>query len=363
MDNFVNDHIEKLKNYEPVESDDTLRSKYSLGDKEIIRLNANENPYGSIKEINDKLSNFSFHNYPDSNQAKLRKFLSKYTGLPSENIVAGSGADEMIELIFKIYGKKEDVLIDAQPTFGMYSFLATSMGMKVINSPRKEDWSIDLMKTVDLINEHKSKLLFIASPNNPTGNIANENEIINLLETGTIVIVDETYYEFCLKSCSNLLNSFENLIILRSFSKWAGIAGLRIGYMMASKNVISNIFKIKQPYNVNLAAEVAAITTLENSDKLIENIQIINNEKEDFFSFLNEYTNITPFLSEANFILCKFKNNDSEIVFNKLAKEGIFVRKFSDDNLKNYLRISIGKPEQMKKIKKVIKTYYEKSWN
>lgn len=131
--------------------------------------------------------------------------------------------------------------------------------------------------------------------------------------------------------------------------------------MMASKNVISNIFKIKQPYNVNLAAEIAAITTLENSDKLIENIQIINNEKEDFFSFLNEYTNITPFLSEANFILCKFKNNDSEIVFNKLAKEGIFVRKFSDDNLKNYLRISIGKPEQMKKIKKVIKTYYEKS--
>lgn len=361
MDNFVNDHIEKLKNYEPVETDDTLRSKYSLGDKEIIRLNANENPYGSIKEINDKLSNFSFHNYPDSNQAKLRKFLSKYTGLPSENIVAGSGADEMIELIFKIYGKKEDVLIDAQPTFGMYSFLATSMGMKVINSPRKEDWSIDLLKTVDLINEHESKLLFIASPNNPTGNIANENEIINLLETGTIVIVDETYYEFCLKSCSNLLNSFENLIILRSFSKWAGIAGLRIGYMMASKNVISNIFKIKQPYNVNLAAEVAAITTLENSDKLIENIQIINNEKEDFFSFLNEYTNITPFLSEANFILCKFKNNDSEIVFNKLAKEGIFVRKFSDDNLKNYLRISIGKPEQMKKIKKVIKTYYEKS--
>ena len=361
MDNFVNDHIEKLKNYEPVESDDALRSKYSLGDKEIIRLNANENPYGSIKEINDKLSNFSFHNYPDSNQAKLRKFLSKYTGLPSENIVAGSGADEMIELIFKIYGKKEDVLIDVQPTFGMYSFLANSMGMKVINSPRKEDWSIDLAKTVDLINEHESKLLFIASPNNPTGNVAKENEIINLLETGTIVIVDETYYEFCSKSCSNLLNSFENLIILRSFSKWAGIAGLRIGYMMASKNVISNIFKIKQPYNVNLAAEVAAITTLENSGKLIENIQIINNEKEDFFSFLSELANITPFLSEANFILCKFKNNDSEIVFNKLAKEGIFVRKFSDGNLKNYLRISIGKPEQMKKIKKVIKTYYEKS--
>ena len=361
MDNFVNDHIEKLKNYDPVESDDTLRSKYFLGDKEIIRLNANENPYGSIKEINDKLSNFSFHNYPDSNQAKLRKFLSKYTGFPSENIVAGSGADEMIELIFKIYGKKEDVLIDLQPTFGMYSFLATSMGMKVINSPRKEDWSIDLIKTVELINEHNSKMLFIASPNNPTGNVAKENEIKSLLETGSIVIVDETYYEFCSKSTSSLLNSYENIIILRSFSKWAGIAGLRIGYMIASKNVINNIFKIKQPYNVNLAAEIAAITTLENSGKLIENINLINNEKENLFSFLKFYKNITPFPSEANFILCKFKNNDSEIIFNNLAKEGIFVRKFSGNDLKNYLRISIGKPEQMKKIKNLIKSYYEKS--
>ena len=361
MNNYVNDHIEKLKNYEPVESDDTLRAKYSLGNKEIIRLNANENPYGSIPEINIKLSNFSFHNYPDSNQSNLRKFLSEYTGLPSENIVAGSGADEMIELIFKIYGKKGDVLIDVQPTFGMYSFLASSMGMKVINSPRKEDWSIDIGKTINLIKENDSKILFIASPNNPTGNVAKEGEIQSLLETGSMVIVDETYYEFCSKSTSNLLNSYENIIILRSFSKWAGIAGLRIGYMMASKNVIDNIFKIKQPYNVNLAAEVAAITTLENAGKLIENIKIINNEKENFFLFLKQYKNITPFVSEANFILCKFKNNDSEIIFNNLAKEGIFVRKFSDIDLKNYLRISIGKPEQMKKIKNLIKTYYEKS--
>ena len=173
-------------------------------------------------------------------------------------------------------------------------------------------------------------MLFIASPNNPTGNVAKENEIKSLLETGSIVIVDETYYEFCSKSTSSLLNSYENIII-------------------------------KQPYNVNLAAEVAAITTLENSGKLIENINLINNEKENLFSFLKLYKNITPFPSEANFILCKFKNNDSEIIFNNLAKEGIFVRKFSSEDLKNYLRISIGKPEQMKKIKNLIKSYYEKS--
>tara|TARA_Y100001936_G_scaffold142331_1_gene138848 strand:- start:1226 stop:2311 length:1086 start_codon:yes stop_codon:yes gene_type:complete len=361
MENYINDYILKLKNYEPVESDAMLRSKYSLGNKEIIRLNANENPYGSIKEINEELSKISFHNYPDSNQSDLRKSLSEYVGVDVDNIVAGSGADEMIELIFKIYGKKDEALIDLQPTFGMYSFLANSMGMNVISSSRNSDWSINLEETIELIHKYKTKLLFIASPNNPTGNTITETEVVKLLETGSIIIIDETYHEFCNKSCINLIKSYENLIILRSFSKWAGIAGLRIGYMAASKNVINNMFKIKQPYNVNLAAEIAAITTLKNKDKLFKNIKKILKEKLILEDFLGQFQNITVFNSEGNYILCKFNNNDSEIIFNNLAKEGIFVRRFSDDLLKNYLRITIGKPDQMNKLKNIIKTHYENS--
>ena len=354
MEEYINDYIKTLNDYEPVESDSTLRSKYSLGSKEIIRLNANENPYGSLSEINNNLSEISFHNYPDSSQSELRKYLSEYTGTSEENIVAGSGADEMIELIFKIYGKKDDTLVDLQPTFGMYSFLATSMGMKVVNSPRNDDWSINLKQTIDLIKKNNSKLLFIASPNNPTGNVLAEGEIKVLLDTGIIIIIDETYYEFCSKSSVNLIDLHENIIVLRSFSKWAGIAGLRIGYMMSNKNVINNVFKIKQPYNVNLAAEIAAITTLKNKDKLISNIKKILIEKNSFEEFINNNNKISSFRSEGNFILCKFNNNDAEIVFNNLAKEGIFVRKFSDNLLKNYLRISIGKPEQMSKLKNII---------
>jgi len=354
MEKFINDHIKNLKDYEPVESDSTLRSKYSLGNKEIIRLNANENPYGSIPEINSNLSEISFHNYPDSSQSELRKYLSEYTGVDEDNVVAGSGADEMIELIFKIYGKKDDTLVDLQPTFGMYSFLATSMGMKVVSSPRNIDWSINLSHTIDLIKKNNSKLLFIASPNNPTGNVLNESEVKSLLDTGIIIIIDETYYEFCSKSSVNLINSYENIIVLRSFSKWAGIAGLRIGYMMSNANVINNIFKIKQPYNVNLAAEIAAITTLKNKNKLISNIKKILSEKKNLEEFINNHKKISSFKSEGNFVLCKFDNNDAEIVFNNLAKEGIFVRKFSDYLLKNYLRISIGKLEQMNKLKNII---------
>ena len=279
MENYINDYILKLKNYEPVESDAMLRSKYSLGNKEIIRLNANENPYGSIKEINEELSKISFHNYPDSNQSDLRKSLSEYVGVDVDNIVAGSGADEMIELIFKIYGKKDETIIDLQPTFGMYSFLANSMGMNVISSSRNTDWSIDIENTIELIKKYRTKLLFIASPNNPTGNVISKKEILKLLDTGAIIIIDETYYEFCNKSCIDLINANENLVVLRSFSKWAGIAGLRIGYMAASENIIKNMFKIKQPYNVNLAAEIAAITTLKHKDKLLKNIDMILDER------------------------------------------------------------------------------------
>ena len=361
MENYINDYILKLKNYEPVESDAMLRSKYSLGNKEIIRLNANENPYGSIKEINEELSKISFHNYPDSNQSDLRKSLSEYVGVDVDNIVAGSGADEMIELIFKIYGKKDETIIDLQPTFGMYSFLANSMGMNVISSSRNTDWSIDIENTIELIKKYRTKLLFIASPNNPTGNVISKKEILKLLDTGAIIIIDETYYEFCNKSCIDLINANENLVVLRSFSKWAGIAGLRIGYMAASENIIKNMFKIKQPYNVNLAAEIAAITTLKHKDKLLKNIDMILDERLKLKDFLNQFQNISTSNSEGNFILCKFNNNDSEIIFNNLAKEGIFVRRFSDDLLKNYLRISIGKPEQMNKLKNIIKTHYEKS--
>ena len=124
--------------------------------------------------------------------------------------------------------------------------------------------------------------------------------------------------------------------------------------MLSNKNVINNVFKIKQPYNVNLAAEIAAITTLKNKDKLIINIEKILSERKNFEEFIENNNKISSFKSDGNFILCKFNNNDAEIVFNNLAKEGIFVRKFSDNLLKNYLRISIGKPDQMNKLKNII---------
>ena len=355
INKFINQHILDLKKYDPVDSDKKLAEEFGLKEKDIIRLNANENPYGPWEGLEDSFSEIKLNVYPDSNQDLLRESLSKYTGLNKDQIVAGSGADEMIECIFKIFCNKNDVLIDVQPTFGMYSFLADSIGMKVIPFERDLDWSINIDKLKKEIGISSPKLIFLASPNNPTGNSLPNEDLEEILKLGILIVVDETYFEFCGSTSVEMIKNYENLIILRSFSKWAGIAGLRIGYMLANSEIIDNVFKVKQPYNINVVAEKAAILTLENRIDLQFNIEKILSEKKVFAKFIDNLDGVNAFSSDANFILCKFSKNGGEFIFNKLAREGIFVRSFSNENLKDCLRFTIGTTNQMKKVKDVLK--------
>ena len=356
INKFVNQHILDLKKYDPVDSDKKLAEQFGLDENDIIRLNANENPYGPWAGIKNSFNEIKFNVYPDSNQDLLRQSLSIYTGLDKSQIVAGSGADELIECIFKIFCKKNDVLVDVQPTFGMYSFLADSIGMKVMPFERDpRSWEIDIGKLKSEISINAAKVIFLASPNNPTGNLLSNKDLEEILQMNILVVVDETYFEFCGQTSAEMINDYENLIVLRSFSKWAGIAGLRIGYMLANSEVIDNVFKVKQPYNINVVAEKAAIMTLDNRLDLQPNIEKILAEKDKFSDFINELSEWSiPFPSDANFILCKFAKNRGEFIFNKLAREGIFVRSFSNENLKDCLRFTIGTTDQMKKVEKVL---------
>jgi histidinol-phosphate aminotransferase len=358
INKFINQHILDLKKYDPVDSDKKLAEEFGLKEKDIIRLNANENPYGPWAGIKDSFSKIKFNVYPDSNQDLLRESLSKYTGLDKNQIVAGSGADEMIECIFKIFCNKNDALIDVQPTFGMYSFLADSIGMKVVPFERDLDWTININKLKEEIDINSAKVIFLASPNNPTGNSLSNEDLEEILKMDILVVVDETYFEFYGSTAAEMIKDYENLIILRSFSKWAGIAGLRIGYMLANSEVIDNVFKVKQPYNINVVAEKAAILTLENRIGMQPNIEKILSGKKEFIEFVNNLDNVYAFSSDANFILCKFPKNGGKFIFNKLAREGIFVRSFSNENLKDCLRFTIGTAGQMKKVKEVLKATY-----
>ena len=349
INEYLRKNIKESPIYDGVVPADKLSDDSGVSSEDIIKLNANENPFGKALELTNELSSINIHEYPDPNQIKLRKTLSEYTGAKFEQIVASSGSDELIDILIRLFLDPSDKLIDAQPTFGMYEFFAKIQGAEVLSISRKSDFSIDtdsISKTID----KSTKLIFIASPNNPTGNTIEKDELIWLLNQKIMVVVDETYFEFCGESYMELINEFENLIIIRSFSKWAGLAGLRIGYAITNSELINRIIQIKQPYNINSAAEHVAIKAINNKERLFEKVKIIMEQKDKIYNFLSNKNNIRVYPSKANFVLCDLENISADEVFEGLAKKGIFVRKFSNKFLNNALRISAGTPDQTRKL-------------
>ena len=338
-------HLVKVSTYHGVDPSEELARSAGIKTEEVVRLNANENPYGAPGEVLDALSNLKIHLYPDPEQRKLRAKLAEYTGQPVNRVMAGAGGDEIIDLLLRLFTEPGQKLIDCEPTFGMYSFCARIADAPVVMVPRKDDWSIDLEHVLAVIDD-QTRLIFLASPNNPTGNLLSEREARALLDTGLILAVDETYYEFCGKSLSYLLDEYENLVILRSFSKWAGIAGLRVGYCIGSETLIRHLMDIKQPYNINIAAETAAIAALDNRDAVLKRAQTLVEQRKRLEKTLDDLDGVTYYPSEGNFLLCRFAGRSAKDVYEGLGRRGIFVRLFSTDRLADSLRISAGTPEQ-----------------
>ncbi len=312
----------------------------------VIKLNANENPYPPLEEIIASLSGLPIHEYPDQHQTRIRWTISEYVRRPVQQIIAGSGSDEIIELLIRLFIAPGEAMIDCPPTFGMYEFCARIAQAELIPVERTEDWEIDIQATVKAISRHRAKMLFIASPNNPTGNLLPQEHARVLLETDIVLVVDETYHEFCGESLAGLLDSYNNLVLLRSFSKWAGIAGLRIGYAIASELIIRHLMAIKQPFNVNLAAEAAALAALKHQNKLQARIETIIHERQRIEAIINTLPGMRYAPSRANFLLIEFENLSGAEADQFLAERGVFIRRFSSPRLDNAIRISIGTPEQ-----------------
>jgi histidinol-phosphate aminotransferase len=194
--------------------------------------------------------------------------------------------------------------------------------------------------------DDSARIVFLPSPNNPTGNLLTESDARALLETGVVVCVDETYYEFSNNTLSPLLDEYENLVILRSFSKWAGIAGLRVGYVIASSNLVSHLMDIKQPYNVNIAGEAAVLAALEHRDELLARAASLIDQRKRLEAAIDGMEGVSYYPSDGNFLLCRFDRRTAEEAYVGLAKQGIFVRRFSQPVLDSSLRISAGTPDQ-----------------
>lgn len=356
---LIRPDILTMQPYTPIVPFEVLSTRLGRDPQTIIKLDANENPYGPSPKALAAISNLqSHHIYPDPESTALRAALSRHTGLPAENLLAGAGADELIDLVLRLFLQPGDRVMDCPPTFGMYSFDAALNAGQVIAIPRRPDFSVD----VDAIFSHHSsfihhqspishpqfpKLLFLASPNNPDGSVISDADLKRLLELPLVVVLDEAYIEFHGVEHSRLrwVLEHENLIVLRTFSKRAGLAGLRVGYGAFPSALMPHLWKIKQPYNVNVAAAAAAIASLEDAEYMEWCVCALVAERERLFQSLLSIPYLRPYPSRANFILCRVVGRDAKELKLALEREGILVRYFNKPGLTDCIRISVGKPE------------------
>ena len=341
----IQPHLRAAPAYVPVEPPDEVAKRLGLPPDSIVKLDANENPYGPSPKVFEALANAeTLHIYPDPEQRKLREALGRYVGFGPEWVIGGAGSDELIDLLIRLFVPATDAILNFPPTFSFYPFLAGIANARSIDILRRPDFSIDLPKALEAARG--ASLIIGTSPNNPTGTVMRRNEIEALLATGKPVVIDEAYTEFAGESCVAMVREHANLVVLRTLSKWAGLAGLRVGYMVANPALIDTVLRIKQPYNINVAAEIATLASLDELPWLQERIDAMVRERDRMASMLAEMPGVSVTPSRANFVLCHLQTVPARDVHSRLLQQGILVRYFDTPLLQNHIRISAGRPEQ-----------------
>ena len=345
VEGLIRGGIAGIEPYEPIMPLEVLSKRCGIPVEKLIKLDGNENPYGCSPRVRRALANYPFyHIYPDPLHREIMGPLEEYVGVGREHIVAGSGSDELIDLVLRLFLEPGDKVINSVPTFGMYPFSTAVCGGRTVTVPRSDAYKVDIAGVKSAIDK-RTKVIFIASPNNPTGNATPQSDILKLIETGVVVVLDEAYYEFCGQTVAPLVPKYSNLVVLRSFSKWAGLGGLRAGYGIFSTNIAELIRRIKIPYNVNAAAIVAVKESLADKDYLQSKVKAIIAERKRLSDKLKKQGILSPLPSQSNFILCRVVKGDARKIKQGLDSKGIFLRHFDTPLLRNMLRISIGKPE------------------
>jgi histidinol-phosphate aminotransferase len=343
-------YLETIEPYEPPDLDAAAaRSGLSVG--QLARLDANENPFGPSPRVARALANYpDYAFYPD--YRPLRRAVARYAGVAPEQVVLGNGADEMIDLLIRLFVEPGQAVVTCPPTFSMYRFFAQVNRRSVLAVPRRADFSIDVtaIEATARASQGSAGLLFLVSPGNPDGQAIPLELIQRLLELPLVVAVDEAYIEFGGESAAPLLIDHDNLVVIRTFSKWAGMAGLRLGYALLAPDLAGCLERLRHPYNVNAAAMVAALATLEDLETVRANLARLIAERERLREALAAIPWLEPLPSQANFILCRVGEHVAPVVVDALARRGILIRRFPDPVMAGYVRISVGRPEQNERL-------------
>lgn len=317
-----------------------------------VKINQNENPWDAPAEIKEEvLRRFAarkWSRYPDFVPVSLHERLAEFAGWKADGVIAGNGSNELIQALLMVsMGPGKRVLI-SEPTFTLYKQVATVLGGEVETVLLAPELTYDVVALLNTIEEKQPDVTIICSPNNPTGCIINESDLIALLKASRgLVVIDEAYHEFAQQSVVPLLHEHENLIVLRTFSKAMAFAALRVGYLLASPELVIEIRKAVLPYNLNAFSQIAAEVAIEKYPTLLgPAVESIVTERERLYTALSHLRGLTPVLSKGNFMVVR-ANTDPKRIFEELLKRDILVRDVSGyPMLREYFRVSVGTPEE-----------------
>lgn len=309
-----------------------------------IKLDRNENPLGPpqrvIKALGEALP--TIHRYPPTDYQAIQMKIADYAGLKRENVFIGDGSSKIIDCIVKMFVDPGDEVIISPPTFAMYEIYTWLANGSIRFVRKKDDFGWDMDGIINSITT-KTKLAFICSPNNPTGRTISEDEIRPIVEENLVVVLDEAYVEFARGSLSRLVEERENVIVLRTFSKAFGLAGLRIGYALAAPELVGTMKRVASPYSVDAFALVAGETVLDDIGYLEETKKVVTAGRTFLYKELNGIDRVTAYPSEANFLLVRIDGTSRDIV-KALAERGVIVRDCSETRGlgPNFIRITVG---------------------
>lgn len=319
----------------------------------LIKMDAMENPYVWPDEIKAAWSTYmeqaELNRYPDASTSELRAKLSATLDLPDNTaMMFGNGSDELIQIIMLALNKSSNVIMAPEPGFVMYKLLSSMLELDYVGVPLNDDFSLDLPVMLQLIEEKQPAVIFIAWPNNPTGNMFDQNDIETIIKaTSGLVVIDEAYHVFAQKSMMDCLQKYPNVLLMRTLSK-LGLAGLRLGIMFAAPEWIAEFEKLRLPYNIGTLNQLSANFILENVSVLEQQAGQIRNDRSLVFEALSNIEGVKAWPSEANFILFRVSGKGAEHVHSELLKHKVLIKKLHGAHplLENCLRVTIGTKEE-----------------
>ncbi len=341
MSELIREEIQALKAYHVADPGD------------MIKLDAMENPYSMPEALQQewlqRVQVAEINRYPDPSAARLSALLKQYMGVPEGNsILLGNGSDELIQMMAMAVAKPGRAILAPEPGFVMYSMIATFTGMDFLGVPLKDDFQLDMPAMLEAIRQHQPALIFLAYPNNPTGNLFAEEDIVDIVQAAQgLVVIDEAYHPFACVSFMSRLGEFDNLLVMRTVSKM-GLAGLRLGLLAGAEKWLGEFDKVRLPYNINVLTQVTAEFALEHAGFFEEQASILREQREWLEQALGDLKQFRVYPSRANFILVRVLEGDATAIFESLKQQGVLIKNMhpAGGALTQCLRLTVGKPEE-----------------